>query len=207
MRAAGRRGCGSDCRADVKKSRCPSCSTTAFSIASLARDVDILLLDRQDWRTLLPAGNLREPLKAIRRAGVIAIPADDRQLEADLRAWGWEGPVWRLQRRMDVPADRWPGGGLLRHCPAGAVLCRAGSWRAASCRTQGVSRSPRLQCPRPGALTAAARAAGATALITTEKDLVRLGKLSSSFPEALPLKTAGLRIEIEDENRVCRRAP
>ena len=49
-------------------------------------------------------------------------------------------------------------------------------------------------------LTAAARAAGATALITTEKDLVRLGKLAAAFPEPLPLKTARLRVEIENQS-------
>ncbi len=46
----------------------------------------------------------------------------------------------------------------------------------------------------------AAQQAGATALITTEKDLARLGKLASAFPESLPLKTAQLKIEIEHEN-------
>jgi tetraacyldisaccharide-1-P 4'-kinase len=38
---------------------------------------------------------------------------------------------------------------------------------------------------------------GATALITTEKDLVRLGDLAMAIPEALPLKTVGLDVEIE----------
>ena len=39
---------------------------------------------------------------------------------------------------------------------------------------------------------------GAAALVTTEKDQVRLGKLASCVPGALPLMTAGLRIEIEE---------
>jgi tetraacyldisaccharide 4'-kinase len=51
-------------------------------------------------------------------------------------------------------------------------------------------------------MTTAARAAGATALMTTEKDFVRLGKLASAFPEALPLKTAGLTVAIENESAV-----
>ncbi len=45
----------------------------------------------------------------------------------------------------------------------------------------------------------AARAAGATALLTTEKDRVRMGALAEALPGALPLQTAQLRIEIEDE--------
>ena len=36
-------------------------------------------------------------------------------------------------------------------------------------------------------------------MITTEKDRVRLGELSAAFPESLPLKTARLRIEIEEQ--------
>jgi tetraacyldisaccharide-1-P 4'-kinase len=37
------------------------------------------------------------------------------------------------------------------------------------------------------------------ALLTTEKDFVRLGELSSNFSEGLPLKIVGLRVEIQDE--------
>ncbi|MGB7549808.1 MAG: hypothetical protein WBM14_18880, partial [Terracidiphilus sp.] len=48
-------------------------------------------------------------------------------------------------------------------------------------------------------LLAEARAAGATALLTTEKDCVRMGGLSSAFPASLRLKTVRLRMEIEDE--------
>jgi hypothetical protein len=39
------------------------------------------------------------------------------------------------------------------------------------------------------------RSTGAKAVFTTEKDRVRLGKLG----ESLPLKTAQLQVEIEDE--------
>jgi len=49
-------------------------------------------------------------------------------------------------------------------------------------------------------LESAARKSGATTLITTEKDLVRLGKLSAVLPTSLALKTVGLRIEIENQN-------
>ena len=75
-----------------------------FQHRQLARDVDILLLNRADLGDhLLPAGNLREPLRAIGRAQVIAIPAGEAGLEAELEALGWKGSVWRLRRRMEVP--------------------------------------------------------------------------------------------------------
>ncbi len=48
-------------------------------------------------------------------------------------------------------------------------------------------------------LLISARAAGASALITTEKDQVRLGALAALFPPELPLTTARLITEIEDE--------
>ncbi len=49
-------------------------------------------------------------------------------------------------------------------------------------------------------LVAKARNAGASALVTTEKDLLRLGSLADSLPITLTLKTAQLRIEIENED-------
>jgi len=43
--------------------------------------------------------------------------------------------------------------------------------------------------------------AGATALITTEKDFVRLGGFAMAISEALPLKTVSLQVEIEHANQ------
>jgi tetraacyldisaccharide 4'-kinase len=42
----------------------------------------------------------------------------------------------------------------------------------------------------------------AAAFVTTEKDWVRLGKMSSALTKRLPLTTAGLRIEIEREDEL-----
>jgi hypothetical protein len=57
-----------------------------FQHRQLARDVDILLLSRRDLSDhLLPAGNLREPLRAAERAQVIAIPADEPEVEAEIK--------------------------------------------------------------------------------------------------------------------------
>jgi tetraacyldisaccharide 4'-kinase len=171
-----------------------------FQHRQLARDVDILLLDRQDWDdTLLPAGNLREPLKAARRAGVIAIPADDPELEAELKAWGWAGSVWRLRRGIEVPAINGPVGafcGIARPEQFFAGLQAAGLQLAA--RTAFRDHHP-YSSADVERLIKKARAAGAAAVVTTGKDHVRLGKLASGFPESLPLKIAGLRVEIEDE--------
>ncbi len=171
-----------------------------FQHRQLARDVDILLLNRQDWQDgLLPAGNLREPLQALRRAGVIAIPAEEPELEAELKAWGWQGPVWRLHRRMEVPAVDGP---VVAFCG----IARPEQFFA-GLETGGLHIAARITFPDHHRYTAddlkrlisAAGKAGAAALITTEKDLVRMGELSSDVPDSLPLKTAGLRVEIKQE--------
>jgi tetraacyldisaccharide 4'-kinase len=48
-------------------------------------------------------------------------------------------------------------------------------------------------------IASVARDAGATAILTTEKDRVRLGPLAARLPASMPLQTVPLRIEIEDE--------
>jgi tetraacyldisaccharide 4'-kinase len=171
-----------------------------FQHLQLARDVDILLLNRRDWTdSLLPAGNLREPLKAAHRAGVIAIPADDPDFEAELRAWGWQGTVWRLHRRMEVPPIVGPVAafcGIARPEQFFAGLVAAGLHVASRTAFADHHRYVQhdLDC-----LLDAARSVRAAAFITTEKDLARLGKFATRISAILPLKTAQLRIEIEDE--------
>ncbi len=79
-------------------------SMTVSNTASFTATINILLLDSRDLHDhLLPAGNLREPLRAMQRATILAIPADNPELELKLKTAGWNGPVWRLRRRMDVP--------------------------------------------------------------------------------------------------------
>jgi tetraacyldisaccharide 4'-kinase len=178
-----------------------------FQHRQLHRDIDILLLNRRDSTdSLLPAGNLREPLKAARRATLIAIPTPDEslggaaELETALRNWGWQGPIWRLHRKMEIPPV------------AGPVVAFCGIARPeqffAGLEAAGLHIAARIAFPDHHRYTArdldrmVARAseAGATALITTGKDSVRLGKLSSAFQESLPLETVGLRVEIESED-------
>jgi tetraacyldisaccharide 4'-kinase len=174
-----------------------------FQHRQLHRDVNILLLDGRDWvkEGLLPAGNLREPVAAARRATVIAIPAPDGapELEAALRAWGFEGPIWRLHRKMEVPALDGPVVafcGIARPKQFFAGIEAAGLHIAARIAFPDHHRFSPADLKR---LVSAARKTRAVALITTEKDQVRLGTLSAAFPESLPLNVVRLRIEIEHE--------
>jgi tetraacyldisaccharide 4'-kinase len=176
----------------------------------LYRDIDILLLSKADIEDrLLPAGNLREPLEEFHRATVLAIPFDDRQAERYLNetitidrnseSSRWIDPVWRLHRRMQVPAIEGPVVafcGIARPDQFFAGLEGAGLHVASRIAFADHQRYVQhdIDC-----VLDAARTARAAALITTEKDRVRLARFVSSLTSALPLETAGLRIEIEDE--------
>jgi tetraacyldisaccharide 4'-kinase len=182
-----------------------------FQHRQLYRDVDILLLNRKDLNDrLLPAGDLREPLRALQRATVLAVPEEEPEVEQRLReiipidrdseTSRWIGPIWRLRRTMEIPAVTGPVAafcGIARPQQFFAGLEAAGLHVAARTAFPDHYRYSRADLAR---LAAAARAAGAVALVTTEKDLVRMGELFSVFAESLPLKTARLRVEIEEED-------
>jgi tetraacyldisaccharide 4'-kinase len=174
-----------------------------FQHRQLFRDVDILLVHSADFHDhLLPAGNLREPLHAARRASVLAIPAEDSDFESELRAWGWTGPIWHIHRRMDIPGVAGPVlafCGIARPDQFFAGLESAGVRIAARTAFRDHHPYNREDVNR---LLAAAQARGATALITTKKDRVRLGTLASQLSTELPLETADLRIEFEDPEAV-----
>jgi tetraacyldisaccharide 4'-kinase len=172
-----------------------------FQHRELHRDVDILLLSRADLSDhLLPAGNLREALLAAKRAGVIAIPADKADIEDEIKSRGWQGAIWRLRRRMEIP----PIDGLV------AAFCGIARPEQffQGLEAAGVRLAARMTFPDHHRysvrdlerLLDRARQAGATALLTTEKDRVRLGSLGATLPESIPLRIAQLCIKIENED-------
>lgn len=172
-----------------------------FQHRQLFRDVDIVLVNRDDWQDwLLPAGNLREPRKAVLRASVIAIAAEETGLEELLRGGGWKGPVWKLQRRVEVPKVDGP---VVAFCG----IARPGQFfeglEAAGMRLTSriVFRDHHRYVPADLIkLRDIARTAGAGALVTTKKDEVRLRGSAPGGEWDLSVLTAGLRIEIEDED-------
>jgi tetraacyldisaccharide 4'-kinase len=173
-----------------------------FQHRQLFRDVDVLLVNREDWGDrLLPAGNLREPLEAAERASVLAIPADDGEFEEELREWGWTGPIWRVRRRMRVPEVSGPVAafcGIARAEQFFAGLEARGLqvvWRRA------FADHHRYTQRDVKSLMESARKANAQFLITTEKDHVRLGALTEPLDDQL--RTAELAIEFDDEQSVA----
>jgi tetraacyldisaccharide 4'-kinase len=171
-----------------------------FQHRQLARDVDILLVNGEDWRdALLPAGNLREPLHGAKRADVIVIPAEDAALERELRAWGWSGPVWRVRRTMETPSVAGPVFAFCGIARPGQFFSGLEAAGVVVAGRRALRDHHRYTAGDVAALLGRARAAGAAALVTTEKDAVRMGALVAGFPAELPLRTAGLTTAIENE--------
>jgi tetraacyldisaccharide 4'-kinase len=175
-----------------------------FQHRQLARDVDILLLDGTEWSTehLLPAGNLRESFSALQRATVVAVTAPGGPLlEKWLRSNGrWQGPIWRLRRFMEIPPLDGPVAafcGIARPDQFFQGLESAGVKLASRTAFADHHNYTASDLAR---IESAAGKAGAIALLTTEKDRVRIGALFSNLSAPLSLKTVQLRIEIEDES-------
>jgi tetraacyldisaccharide 4'-kinase len=171
-----------------------------FQHRQLHRDVDIVLFSRHDLNDrLLPSGNLREPLSTLRRATILAVPADDADLASELH---WEGPVWRLHRRMEVPPVASP---VVAFCG----IARPGQFFS-GLESAGVSLAARIAFPDHhrytpadlARLRSAAQSAQGAAFLTTEKDRVRLGPLAAQLSATIPLDAARLHVEIEDESAV-----
>jgi tetraacyldisaccharide 4'-kinase len=172
-----------------------------FQHRQLARTVDILLLNQADWRdSLLPAGNLREPIASARRATIIAIPAEEPELEAELNAWGGHGPIWRLHRKMQVPAISGPVAAFCGIARPQQFFTGLESSGLRLAQRRAFRDHHRYSAADVRHLSSAAQKAGVTALITTEKDHVRLGPLASAFPSTTPLQTARLSIEVEGQD-------
>jgi tetraacyldisaccharide 4'-kinase len=175
-----------------------------FQHRQLARGIDILLLSRRDLADhLLPAGNLREPLHAAERAQVIAIPADEPDVETEIKARGWKAQIWRVHRRIEIPnVDS------SSRCPVAAFcgIARPDQFFQ-GLESAGVKLAARIAfadhhnytAADLAGIAAAASKAGAAVLLTTEKDRVRLGALAATVSATLPIQTVALRIEIEDE--------
>jgi tetraacyldisaccharide 4'-kinase len=170
-----------------------------FQHRQLYRDIDIVLLDREDWHDhLLPAGNLREEKGSLKRATVLAIPADDREFEKELRET-WNGPVWRLCRTMQVPPLQGPVVAFCGVARPGQFLAGLKSAGLSIAGEVIFSDHHRYSIKDVRRLIATADRTNAVALITTEKDQVRLGNIASVFPATLPLKTASLEVQIEEQ--------
>jgi tetraacyldisaccharide 4'-kinase len=180
-----------------------------FQHRQLARTVDIVIVNSEDLGdVLLPAGNLRERVDALRRARVLAVPAEDDAAVGELKKLGFESrserPIWRFRREMVVP--EMPGTlakrpvvafcGIARPDQFFSGLARKGLDVAASRAFPDHHRFTRGDVEMLRGLGAST---GSGALLTTAKDLFRLEGLGMELDAALPIFAVDLRVSFEDE--------
>jgi tetraacyldisaccharide 4'-kinase len=159
-----------------------------FQHRRLHRDFDIVLLPAEDQQgSLLPTGRLREPLSALNRADAVVV-FGSQELPKSAKT------IWSGRRVIEVPAA------------AGKIIAFSGIARPRQfleglessgmeiAATVTLSDHHRYQQSDIDRLLALKKQTNANSFITTEKDLINLGRLSSHLD---PLLTAQLRIELE----------
>ena len=144
-----------------------------FQHRQLARTVDIVVIHPADiTERLLPAGRLREPLSALRRAHIVVLRDNDTTTLPRLGQLGFTAKVWRVRRTLAVPALAGPSfafSGIAHPAEFFQALRAAGVTLAGTLafRDHHPFRLADLARIR-------AQSAGAQTLLTTEKDWVRL---------------------------------
>jgi tetraacyldisaccharide 4'-kinase len=184
-----------------------------FQHRQLVRLADIVLVNFEDLEDrLLPAGNLREGLGALRRARVLAVAQGDDAAVDSLQKLGL-GPligqqVWRFRREMVVPQI--PETLVSQPFVAFCGIARPEQFFSGLAQ-QGFRIAEKHAFPDHHSYTTGdvevlyriARATGSGALVTTAKDLVRLRSLGTSLDNALPIYAVDLRVVLEDEAGVA----
>jgi len=181
-----------------------------FQHRSLFRDLDLVVLHRSDFEErLLPAGRLREPLTALRRADVVVIREEDSALELKVRELGVEASIWWMQRSLEIDAEltattvRVVGFcGIARPEEFFASLIALGVKLESTVAFGDHHRYSAGDLERLAGLGAKVRA---EAFVTTEKDLVKLdGGLRARLEAVAPVRVARLAVSLRDEALVVR---
>ena len=184
-----------------------------FQHLAVKRDVNLLLLDARDpfgGGKLPPAGRLREPIAAMRRADAVIFTRVDRGLpgpdaRAALARYAPHAPVFHARIRPTGLRDEHGSPIEVDALPPRRLLAVCGVANpaefAATLAELGVAPEERLDFrdhqsygPRQLArIRSAADRTGASLLVTTEKDAV---KLAGNAP--LPIVTVRLGVEVEE---------
>lgn len=164
-----------------------------FQHFDLQRSADLVVVAREDVERpiTLPAGHLREPLDAARAADAFVALDDSREIAA-LAAGK---PVWQARRRQGPVTTSEPVfavAGIASPASFAAALRDAG-WTVAA--EQVFRDHHRYSRTDVAAIAARARAAGASRVVTTEKDMMRLLPYR---PWPLPIEAVPLSIELDD---------
>ncbi|NLH50202.1 MAG: tetraacyldisaccharide 4'-kinase [Myxococcales bacterium] len=181
----------------------------AFSHLALRRDLDLVLIHGRDGLgngRCFPAGPLREPAGAIRRAGAVLLnvtAGEEPEVEPEIRRSGFTGPIFRFRygqvrlaslsdRRSVEPAADKPllaFAAIARPEDFFQGLARAG-WPVAASR---VFPDHHLYTPSDlSALIALAKSQNISRLATTAKDAV---KLPAKLPANVEILVADFSLE------------
>ncbi len=177
-----------------------------FQHRKLARTVDLVVIHRSDFQeTLLPAGGLREPIGALRRAAALVLREEDADVEVELKRRGIEKPIWWINRSILIPEN------------VGRAVAFCGIARPEeffhSLQKRGVEMIATHAFPdhhRYGdgdiqQLVRTAQTQGADAFVTTEKDFVRLSPAQREMlASSASLQVAKLVTTLRDEAAVLR---
>jgi tetraacyldisaccharide 4'-kinase len=193
-----------------------------FQHLQLVRDVDIVLVDSttchpKGW--LLPAGSMREPFSALRRASAVVLtrvpdasldPASIHAIQqvADLPTFLAQTTLLGCQRVTESPhvqiaGDELPSQPVFAFCGIGNPAAFFGDVKRWGIAVVGqkVFRDHHSYTARDvRILEDHAQHAGAKALLTTEKDTQNLKGLHFS---RVPLYCCRIALEIRDDKRLC----
>jgi tetraacyldisaccharide 4'-kinase len=181
-----------------------------FQHVQLDRDVNLLIVsagDARDGRTL-PSGRLREPLDAAHAAHALLVPDATAEQAHALGMGLGVGRTFSLARTVGQAQQAGDDGVRAPLDPGTPVLAVAGiarperffsdaeqaGYRVAA--TRAFRDHHRYSSDDARAIAGAARDAGAAAILTTEKDLVRL---QPYLPLTLPVAWLPLDVRIEPE--------
>jgi tetraacyldisaccharide 4'-kinase len=187
-----------------------------FQHLRVRRDVDIVLLDATrpfGNGRLLPAGALREPRSALRRADVILITRSDRApaLEGAVKRYT-NAPVFYARSRLDglyraphraiaLPQSDWPRGRFFAFAGIGntaAFFDDLARWGIPLAGTRAFRDHHRFLPAELAEIERAAAANSADALVCTEKDVFNLGDTSAL---RLPVYAACISMVVDGEDR------
>lgn len=170
-----------------------------FQHFQLYRDVDLLVAPPEDFvdGKTLPFGRLREPVDAARAADALLVPAGDASSADEMSARLAVSPAFGFRRSItgpDAPARVFAFAGIAKPRHFFTELERAG-WQVTGRRA---FRDHHQYSPGEiGDLARAAREAGADALVTTSKDVVRLSPVHREAAGGIPVLEVPLHISLE----------
>ncbi len=174
-----------------------------FQHLALARDIDLVLVDDVDFDDrVLPAGRLRERLATLRLADAVLFPSDAASVPQRVSAVAPDVPLFTVRRALGAAV--WiglaPGEQPQASQPVFAIAgvaqpdrffgdLEAAGWRVAG--TMAFRDHHWFAASDVSRVVSAARAAGADAIVTTDKDAVRLECHAFDLPLArVPLSVA-----------------